>query len=353
MWTDQCDARVAILDPLEADALMHDVPRMNEVADVRGLASLLETLCSRAEVMQRSYDELAAIVRDVGMVAGSICRHGEQPGQLVPSLEALLIAASAMTEMPARDTLMHYTVWNPTGARQRTYTSNPEEPHLIESIRTSLPAIRDATRELFALRAIDFGERRAARVGAIISRHLKSFLAGLHHAIEFVKPETFITEFRPYFEPLLVNQTSLRGPGAVTMPLHLFDFLLWGSTEPDPTYQAFTAAYVPYNLPELRQYYWQQRHCASLLDLLEADAGDDVPRAPKSFLRQVALWFRRIRGFRSAHIQYAIAAYHGKAAHTFATGSGGHTAKELELVAELTAKHALRVDTLMKKEPAP
>lgn len=350
-WTTVNDKRIAELDPLRADLLMHEVPQLNAARDLESLVALLDTLCERAAVESRSHDEVLAIVRDLGIVAGSIRRLGHSPTALVPELERVLVKAAELTDLPARDTLMHYTVWNPPGSRQRTYTSHAQEPSLIESMRISVPAISAATRSLYQMRSMNLRSRRALQLARSIAQRLKVFLSGLNYSKNHVSPDVFITDFRPYFEPFAVGGCELRGPGAVTMPLHIFDFLLWGSSEWCEDYQFFTSDYIPYNTSEFRHYYLHARNTPSLLDRLEeeshsgADAQDLRP-----LITTVEVWFRRLRGFRGAHLKYATKAYHGGTPHGFRSGSGGHTTFDIGVIATLTEKHAARLETLIAKE---
>lgn len=351
-WTTVNNRHVAELDPLRADVLMHDVPRLNAAGDLERLGALLAILCERAEVESRSHDELLAIVRDLGIVAGSIRRHGHSPTELVPELERVLLKAAELTDLPARDTLMHYTVWNPPGPRQRTYTGHAQEPSLIESMRISVPAISAAARGLYRIRGMSLRNRKALQLARSIAQRLKVFLSGLNYSKNHVSPEVFITDFRPYFEPFEVGGCELRGPGAVAMPLHIFDFLLWGSSEPCEEYQLFTADYIPYNLSEFRHYYLHARNTPSLLDRLEEESSRSAEDAQEflPLISAVEVWFRRLRGFRGAHLKYATKAYHGGTAHSFKSGSGGHTTFDISVIARLTEKHAARVESLLAKE---
>lgn len=350
LWTESDDRRIAELDPLVADEVMSCVPQWNADADIPQLQGALEALCRKASVDHRNHDEVLAIIRDIGILVGSIRRHGGDPALLVPSLGPLLTRAAMLTELVPRDTLMHYTIWNPEGPRLRTYTDHPQEPDLIASIRKSLPAIREATRHLFDIRDHALHNRRVLRSTYLIGYNLKHFLLGLHYAMRRVEPDVFIQRFRPFFEPISINSLSHRGPGAVTMPLHVFDYLLWGSSEADPHYQQFTADYIPYNTGEFRQYYCRARNTPSFVDRLEAALCRSKPSPGiLALLRPAIVCIGRVRAFRRAHLKYAFKAYHGSTKHAFATGSGGHTTTDLERLSELTDKHARRLESIYEK----
>jgi monodechloroaminopyrrolnitrin synthase PrnB-like protein len=147
-----------------------------------------------------------------------------------------------------------------------------------------------------------------------------------------------------------VGQTEYRGPGAVTMPLHVFDYLLWGSSEADPRYQQFTADYLPYNLPEFRIYMSRARNTPSFLDRLESELSTAASSVFfPGLLSAIGLWMKRVRGFRNAHRKYANRAYHGHTPHSFATGSGGHTTSDLQWLSELTDKHTIRFEAIRER----
>jgi monodechloroaminopyrrolnitrin synthase len=347
LWTQSDDEQVAALDPLASDILMSKVPEWNEVANIGEMVCALQVMCKKALLETRSYYELLAIVRDLGILAGSLRRHGQEPIVLVPELEAIFLRAGSLTDLIPRDTLMHYTVWNPSEGRLRLYTKNAQEPDLIASIKQSFPAIREATRHLFELRDYPLHQQRTLRLTYQIAHSLRDFILGLHHAMRHVEPAIFIKEFRPFFEPFRVGFEQFRGPGAVTMPLHVFDFLLWGTSEQDPRYIQFTADYVPYNTGEFRQYFLRARNTPSLLDRLEADLNRTKPTlGSQALLSPVIVCMKRVRAFRNAHLKYAIMAYHGATQHDFKSGSGGHTTADLDWLSNLTTKHALRLETL-------
>jgi hypothetical protein len=247
---------------------MHQVPGWNKTGNIRELVGALERMCGRVGLDTRNYYELLAITRDIGILAGSIRRHGEQPNGLVPQLDGTLLQLGVLTDLIPRDTLMHYTVWNPVGPRLRRYTDNCQELALIESISRALPAIRRGTRLIFATLDLDLSDPAVPQHLSLVAHCLKEFLAGLHIAVKQVAPAVFIQHFRPFFESYRVGPNEYRGPGAVTMPLHILDFLLWGSSEPDHRYQQFTADYIPYNTGEFRSMYLRARNRPSLLSRL-------------------------------------------------------------------------------------
>lgn len=145
-WTEADDKKVAALDPLKADTTMKRIGALNSQQDTQTLAQLLRQFCASARISSRTFHETCAITRDIGILLGSLRRHNIEPSTQVPEVIEVLLAARAATELPPRDALYHYTLWNPEGARLRTYTDHPQEPHLIASIRQAYPGMREATK---------------------------------------------------------------------------------------------------------------------------------------------------------------------------------------------------------------
>ncbi|MBO0881383.1 MAG: DUF1864 family protein, partial [Mycobacterium sp.] len=134
-------AMVAALDPLDADEVCAHLPAMNRRGEVSALATALRQIMPTAiQVAGFNALECLAAMRDIGMLLGSIKRHGVQPVAAVPEIEEVLLDLAMRTDLVPRDTLHHYTCWNPGGGtRRRMYTGDPQETHLIDAVRTAMP----------------------------------------------------------------------------------------------------------------------------------------------------------------------------------------------------------------------
>src|SRR5258706_5705542 len=171
---------------------MKSIGRLNSRQDIETLTQLLRHFCEAARVSSRTFNETCAIVRDIGILLGSLRRHGVEPTAQVPEVTAVLLAAGVATDLPPRDALFHYALWNPEGERLRTYTDHPQEPHLIASIRQAYPGMRDATRQMVQLLDYPFHHQRVYRAALLIARDLKKFIFGFNYAIRHVEPKAFI-----------------------------------------------------------------------------------------------------------------------------------------------------------------
>src|SRR5690606_18575859 len=76
----------------------------------------------------------------------------------------------------------------------------------------------------------------------------------------------FATELRLYFDPITLNGKEFLGPGAVEMPLFVFDHLLWGADCFEEEYIQFKNTYLPYVLPEMRVIFNEFTGSKSLLN---------------------------------------------------------------------------------------
>jgi hypothetical protein len=71
IWSEVDDSRVAALDPLACDNLMLQVPQWNKAGQIDEMARAIERMCSTARLESRTYHEILAITRDIGILAGS------------------------------------------------------------------------------------------------------------------------------------------------------------------------------------------------------------------------------------------------------------------------------------------
>ncbi len=330
--------QVAAVDSLRAAVLLQEVPALNQRADVGGLVALLHQLVPDLQVPPDwGFADAAAAMRDVGIVLGSLRRHGEQPLEWMPQLEPWLLRLGELTSLPPRDTLLHYTLWNPDDAL-RTYTDLPEEAALIQAVKLAFPALEQAISELTTL----FGVSLADPFFAIACARIETSIARVRDAAvltyQQVDRRVFITAIRPYFEPITVAGRTYLGPGAVAMPLFVFEHLLWSAPLKDPQYLAFKQSYLPTTLPYLRTLYDRHSEVGSLLDqLLPQLANEDVVRASatRHSLDRLQRIFALINGFRAVHLRMAQQAYN-QGPGEFKQGSGGYAPDMLVHIQELS-----------------
>jgi monodechloroaminopyrrolnitrin synthase len=340
------DAGAAALDPLCADAICANVPAMNARKDVSSLVGALRSIApTRTAITQLSHADCLAAMRDLGLILGSLKRHGIEPLAAVPELQPALISLGARTSMIPRDTVYHYGPWNPAGKRQRMYLGTHEEDTLIQSVRIALPQVESATVLLQTLLDLPPDEAAFASILEKCARHLESMVRAIDLVRAEVTPNYFAQVMRPYFEPILVANTSYFGPAAAHMPLYLVDSLLWSANHSGPAHSEFQHSMVAYSPPRWRSLLvalaGQQSITSRVLQAV-ADAGENPNPALRESVRALCKVFRVLITFRGRHMVIARAAYHVER-RLYATGSGGETVGLLEEILNLTREYAAAV----------
>lgn len=332
-------AAVAAADPLGACAAVRQLPLLNRAKDVRGIVSLLsEILPSEEAARGCGFVDAAAAMRDIGFFLGSIKRHGEEPTEVLEGLEPVLLALAHTTDLPPRETLLHVTVWNPVGRElERSYSGLPDEAHLLESVRLSMSSLESALHRTVVLYDIPIHSSSFATLCDEVALDLGKMVQAVVYAYRYISPRVFITELRPFYEPICVRGRAYLGPGAVEMPLFLLEHVLWGSQSEHQGYREFKETYLPYILPQLRGLYGQFAGRPSLLDrtlegVRTAWAGAD---SRADGLRALERLFETLLRFRAPHLGLAEKAYQTRG-EAYAVGSGGYAPSMLGELLALT-----------------
>ncbi|MER5885623.1 monodechloroaminopyrrolnitrin synthase PrnB family protein [Streptomyces sp. NPDC001941] len=327
-------------DPLGADGPLADVPAMNRDADVPALVAALRALLPGPD-LTASFGVTTALaaMRDLGLLLGSLKRHGVEPCAAVPEAVPVLQELGRRTDMVPRDTVHHYTAWNPLGARMRGYTGEEGERRLIESVRMVFPglvATLDSCAELARLEPYDpaFADALDRTAG-----HVSAMVDSIDHTVAHVSPVFFARTLRPYFESVDVAGTSYLGPAAAQVPLWLVDLTLWQSDRGAPGYDAFLADSVPYALPAWRAFHAAHAGGTSAVSKLSTaiswEAVDSLPPDLARSAAALARVLRVLKTFRARHIGIARKAY-DEEVRLYEQGSGGAPVALLRHVLDLT-----------------
>jgi monodechloroaminopyrrolnitrin synthase len=337
--TTQKNDRIASLDPLQADAMLAKLPQMNLSGDLKNLISTLEKLIPNSEQIESySLDKALAVVRDLGILAGSVKKHGIEPIVAVPQLEGTLLDLGRKTDMVPRDTLLHYSLWNPQGERQRKYTVYADEIEMVNSARISIPRLEKAINDLVLLREIPLDSADFAGQCQNCADNLNGMVEAIVHTIKHVSRQVFAEQLRPYFDSITVRGKEYLGPGAVEMPLFIFDHLFWSAECRDESYLQFKQDFLPYILPSLRQLYLRFEKCPSLVAQVSQQL-QSTPRGNSTVItgvNNVMKIFKIIIKFRKPHIKVVDQAYMYAENNVRDRGSGGYRSDMLYYLATLT-----------------
>lgn len=340
-------AHIVILDPLSGDDLLARLPQMNAAADLPAITNAVRVLLPTIhQVAAFSFEECLAAMRDLGLFLGSIKRHGQQPLALVPELEPALLELGRRTNMIPRDTIHHYTEWNPRGPRQRMYTGKPRENVLMNGVRLSLLHLNKAVEVCNILPHLNIDEPEFGELLRMLALHIDFFQQSITDVVEKVTPEFFAQALRPYFEEITVKGVSYLGPAAAHVPLFLLDLVVWASDHLDSTYDEFLHESVQHTLPTWRSLLpaWKERPslvtriCSALLEVQT----DEIPPALLQSAETLHTVLHTLAVFRGKHFGIAKKAYREEV-RLYELGSGGGSLTLLRTILDMTRQNTCLV----------
>lgn len=341
------------LDPIGLDTRIDVLHSLNQKKMTKEIIQLLYDLLPLPDALEAfTYEESVATMRDLGIFIGILKKQGIEPVEVVPELEYVLLVLMVKTNLPPRDTLIHYTSWNPDGKRMRTYTGLTDEKFLIESVKMAMPDLFSAILEIEKLHSVDISDPAFAILCQNVQEKISAMVKGIVHAKRNVSPAVFANELRFYYDPIKVDYgKDYIGPGAVEMPMFVFDHLLWSCDCSDEHYSKFKEGYLLYNLDFISDIYWKFKNRPSLLSLaiekLKANPDANTLRA----VHQINQLGTILKSFRMPHKKLAENAYaHGEDHHK-TKGSGGYSTSILEQILTLqNLRFTALAEQLAKRE---
>ncbi|MGW7367294.1 monodechloroaminopyrrolnitrin synthase PrnB family protein [Streptomyces sp. NPDC054841] len=320
---------------------------LNADADANGLVGMLRDVVPSGEaVAGLSLPGCVAAMRDLGILIGSVKRHGVEPIDAVPGLELPLLELGSRTAMIPRDTVHHYIGWNPTGDRERMYTGQRMERMLMSSVRVTLSRLIAAVEAFRRLEGLEPEELEFAVAANELVALLRSLEDAIDIVIENVTPEFFARTMRPYFEEIRVGGVTYLGPAAAHVPLSLVDLALWASDRGGESYDEFWRESAQYGLPPWQGLYrrWAKgpsvvSRVSSALEL--APTGEASPNLRAS-AEALCRALRALVVFRGKHFTVARNAY-AEEIRLYPLGSGGGSLDLLDQVTALTRENAALV----------
>lgn len=354
---DPCDPRVLALDPLDFDRRLPGLWEMNAAADVNDLVVMLRSMVPERDALQAmTLQQCVAVMRDLGILLGSLKRHGVEPVEAVPEVEEPLLDLGSRAQMIPRDTVHHYIGWNPGDSRQRMYTGDRMERMLMSSVRVTLHRLGTAVEVCERLRFLDPHQVEFA----VAVNELVALIRSLEDAIDIVTanvtPEFFARTMRPYFEEIRVGAVTYLGPAAAHVPLSLIDLGLWAADAGDQDYDEFWRESAQYGLPPWQPLYEDWARGPSLVtrvvSMLESVAGGEVSTEMRASTESLCRALRALVVFRGKHLTVARAAY-AEELRLYSLGSGGASIELLDQVTVLTKENAGMLRQYLSRRKAP
>ncbi|MER7950890.1 monodechloroaminopyrrolnitrin synthase PrnB family protein [Streptomyces sp. NPDC096079] len=334
-------------DPLGADALLAAVPAMNARADAAALTVALRALVPDLDrAAHWNVGGALAAMRDLGILLGSLKRHGVQPLAAVPEALPVLELLGRRTDMIPRDTVHHYTSWNPKGPRRRTYTGHPTEALLQDAVRMVFPGLVAALDDCARVARLEPYDPGFAAALHRIAGHVRTMVESIDLTVARVPPAYFAVTLRPYFEEIDIDGRDYLGPAAAQVPLWLVDLTLWQCDRSDPAYDAFLAESLPYALPSWRAFHARHRGGISAVGKLSAavswEGADRLPPALTDSAEALGRVLRLLKTFRARHLGIARKAYSDDL-RLYEEGSGGAPVALLRSILDLTRENETMV----------
>ena len=334
---------IRVLDPLDADPWLVKLPELNQNKDSARLIYFLQQLSNRVNAVKINTPEAAfAAMRDIGMVLGSLKRHGIEPVNAVPDIEQQLIQLGRATDMIPRDTVHHYTSWNPPGERRRMYTGDEQEKWLQNAVVSVFPSLSASLSISDELSKMDPRDVRFGPTVKMLTESARPMIEAIESVTERVSPVFFAQGLRPYFEEIVVAGEYYLGPVAAQSPLWLIDLCVWASDRNHDDYQQFVSESIHYSLPSWREFYDRHLKRPSLVSkvvkLLETEdkgaSKEGLIRSAKS----LAELLNMLKVFRGRHIGMAHRAY-AEEVRLYDHGSGGAPVALLRQILDLTREN--------------
>lgn len=342
------DLLIASLDPLSIDREMTLLPILNQSADVKSIIKVLYNKIPYPETLENfSTNESLAAMRDLGFYLGSLKRHGVEPVEAVPELDYILDVLGSKTDLPPRDTLMHYTLWNPKGNRRRSYTHFQDEKDLIDSVVVSYRPLVKGIYYLAELHQMEMDDPKFITLCEATESAFRTVLEGIVIAKKKVSPEIFAQKLRFYFDPICLHNREIIGPGAVEMPMFVYDHLLWSCDVDDDEYTLFKSTYLPFSQSEIRDIYYNYLKQPSLVTkmcaALERKRSITLIESAKALYSLCKLQI----SFRMPHKKLADKAYSHQTNNSKEKGSGGYSPSVLRDIINLNRAQIKRLfDTI-------
>lgn len=354
LWLGDIDhVTISKSDPLCLDAIFRRLPEINRSGDEHVLRNVLDTAVARVDPASLPVWAALAAMRDIGTLVASL-RRLSGPSLLLPAhVTATLVQLGRITDMPPRETVLHYCSWNPEGARRRVFTGDPEEHALVSTTALCLRSFENTARLL-----LDLGRdhptspsyvrtcRWAARELAIAARAVQGREGRLD-------PHHFATKLRAYFEPVRINGRSYSGAAAAQAPLYLVDELVYGRGAGDAKLWSLRDELAEYGLPRWREAYKAARQGPSVIESIEAISRSTARHSlrARGAVDAVRELLRQLVSFRGRHRPLVAAAYK-HTAFGFDSGSAGADLQLIDSLLRATRKKYREVVDLQVTDTA-
>lgn len=327
------------LDPLSLDDFFTRIPGLNRSLNVQAIVRESNLFLPTLEQVY-AYTRINALaaLRDLGMIAASIRRHGYEPTEVIQGLGDVLAVSGEIAQNVPRDTVFTYGSWNPVGARQRRFTELPEEELFIDSFKNGMSNLESSVNKLLLARTLDVDHPEFYNMISSASQDFSLMIGAIVAVRRDVPPEIFTGELRPYFDPYIVRGKSYLAPGGAQMPVILIDQIIWGSDCQDKNYQDYVAnnqEYLPVELKLLSEQLVGQESLVSRI-VRKISTSRIASSQEVNGVLSVRWFAEKLLSFRMPHL--AVARGNFALRRDSDVGSGGYNTDILDLLIDKTRR---------------
>ncbi len=300
---------IAQADPLDLDGVFQQLPQWNEQHNREATSRALKRAV--ASIPQRTGSDFvlcSAAIRDLSILGASLMRFEVEPALCVPGFDEALQFLAVQVESPIpRDSFVDYTCRNPTGERERTFTSVSEEKIFINSLRQGMLAMDACLLHVLEGCSLSFADPQCAASFHAAGSSFQTMIDGMVQVKRKITPEVFTHEIRPFFEPFSVAKQARSAPSGAETPILNVDQILWGADCTDEIYLTYFQANImrlPAIYREISQVFVGQ---PSLMTQIKARlaSGKAFSQEEYGSLRELHHLLTRIYMFRMPHYKVA------------------------------------------------
>lgn len=336
-------------DPLNLDKVFIELPNINRQKDVKELIGLTTSaLPSLNRLKLYSSIEHRAILRDIGMLAASIKKHGLEPRDHIGRLDEVLSLCGRTANLVPRDTVFTYGPWNPEGDRRRRFTELPEEELFIKSFNEGMSQLDKTVYSLL----VAYESQQSGYLTIQSCKEANNGLGLMVDAIVAVKrnisPQIFTGELRPYFDPYKIVDENYLAPGGAQMPILLIDQIIWGNDNNEDQYRDYIIENIEYTPSEYRHVFQNLIGKQSLITKFESRVHEyDSSSEYNDAIHSLIGILNSLISFRSAHLVVAKDNFQLRTSRDL--GSGGYRTDILEYLIDKTYKSKRRLVNLLRE----
>lgn len=344
------DEGIKELDPLRLDGFFAEVlPIVNETANTSILVSQAISSSKFAIAIKNPSQEIAlACVRDLGMLAASLTRHGVKVSA-IPALHNALSCLSRYSGEVPRDTVFSYGPRNPEGSKLRRFTSQPEEEIFISSFREGMTSLAECINYLDTALGLSISDEKFSEVIDKANDKFKVMITAIQSVRKNVPPEVFTHILRPYFDPYEIDGVKYLAPGGAAMPVILIDKILWADNVGDPVYDYYyeeNLSYLPYSYQEFAKSISGQSIYSKAIE--EYNANTELSEIQLKSFNSLMEFFNTLVKFRAPHKRVADDNF--KLRSSTAVGSGGFKPDLLQMLIDETFNRFRKIRAILPEK---